>query len=101
MGVWEQLNHAHESGIVHCDVRRGNVLRFEGNPVVIDWGFVFDSGTQEEYCGTVTTASNSILQTLKLIGTERISRLSIHDAISLLKQIALSEAENILKDKIV
>ncbi len=66
--VASAIGHAHEKGIIHCDLKPGNVLQDRnGNVLVTDFGFAF------LIAGSVASGGNSIGGTAGFIAPEIIN----------------------------
>ncbi len=62
------IGHAHEKGIVHCDLKPGNILRrANGDVIVTDFGFAFLLSVQSNL------ASNSVGGTVGYVAPEVLS----------------------------
>lgn len=57
----DTLRSAHEKGIVHRDVRLGNILVVDSSFLLIDWGFACKVGERSPFRGSLLTASSRVL----------------------------------------
>ena len=81
------LRTIHSSGIVHCDVRRRNVLLCDGKIVICDFGAAVAVGTLCRYGGTKETASDAVLQSW--LNDSDIVASCTHDLVSVVRMCFL------------
>ncbi|MCO5605348.1 hypothetical protein L7F22_059531 [Adiantum nelumboides] len=60
--VIDTLRQAHERKIVHRDVRVGNMLIFYESFLLVDWDFACGVECRDLFCGSLLTASSSVLK---------------------------------------
>lgn len=74
LGIFYGIEHLHNSGIIHRDLKCENVLlTFEMKPVICDLGYATFWNKDyylEEYCGSLQYAAPEILLKRKYIGPE-------------------------------
>lgn len=57
-----QIQFAHEQNIVHRDIRKGNIIFYNTEPLLIDWGFaIFQDHRYQYYNGSISTYSYRLL----------------------------------------
>ncbi|UJR17179.1 hypothetical protein I4U23_004075 [Adineta vaga] len=93
--IWKQIKKAHTNNLLHRDIRRSNIIEIFNNQtksneiLLIDWHSAIEIGSNVKYSGTLSTASNFILDKLSKNSNETIQSLPIDDIISLMKMILL------------
>jgi len=63
----ELLVHVHKCGWSHRDIRPSNIVEYNGQILLLDWGFAVKHGKSKNFEGTIHYASNRILQAQSLI----------------------------------
>ncbi|KAM9970890.1 hypothetical protein ACTFIR_002754 [Dictyostelium discoideum] len=86
------LKKVHALGYIHRDIRPSNVIVYDGEPYLIDWGFAIKINAEEIYQGTLMTASDRVLDLLIDSSVEKFSLKPSDDLVSLVKtMIVLKE----------
>ncbi|MEM1450795.1 MAG: serine/threonine-protein kinase [Planctomycetota bacterium] len=71
--VAEGVQHAHQRGVVHRDLKPGNVLvRDDGQPKILDFGVARVAGGIEDEVPTMVTRTGEIIGTLAYMAPEQI-----------------------------
>ncbi|UJR27761.1 hypothetical protein I4U23_009034 [Adineta vaga] len=106
--IWDQLKPGHRNNIVHCDIRKSNIIEIFHNHqakssdiLIIDWRSASEVGFDQEYCGTLSTASKYILDRFIYKRNENILCLPIDDCISFMKVVLLEILPKEIKEKVL
>lgn len=62
VGLLDTLKSAHEKGIVHRDVRLGNIVVVHSSFLLVDWGFACKVGEKLPFRGSLLTASSRVIE---------------------------------------
>ncbi|CAF3886552.1 unnamed protein product [Adineta steineri] len=93
--IWNQIKRAHENHIVHRDIRMSNIIQILNSQtknyeiLLIDCHSAIEIGSNVKYSGSLSTASNFILDKLSQNSKETIQYLPVDDVISMMKMILL------------
>ncbi|KAM9957245.1 hypothetical protein ACTFIW_008986 [Dictyostelium discoideum] len=86
------LEKVHALGYIHRDIRPPNIIVYDSEPYLIDWGFAIKINAEEIYQGTLMTASDRVLDLLIDPSVEKFSLKPSDDLVSLVKtMIVLKE----------
>src|SRR4030095_5427002 len=71
-GICDGVHHAHQQGIIHRDLKRGNVLIDEaGQPKILDFGVA--RATDADMHATTHTSVGQIVGTLPYMSPEQVA----------------------------
>jgi len=88
--LFNTLHYIHAQGFLHRDIRPENLMRSESDvPYVVDFGFAVKKAQNVVYSGTITTASNRVLEHVTHQPRERYDFQESDDVSSLVKTIYL------------
>jgi serine/threonine protein kinase len=74
LAIAEAVQHAHDKGVLHRDLKPGNVLVTpEGHPKVLDFGAAVMRAIEEEESGTRLTGMGQIIGTMAYMAPEQVA----------------------------
>ncbi len=72
--VSDAIHHAHRRGVIHRDLKPGNILvSHSGDPVIVDFGIGANASNADATMNTIQTLPGQLLGTLQYMSPEQVS----------------------------